>query len=196
MRSVAATVSIDDIIGGVGPRRTRENAGVETETVGVGAAVPELAARLMDAEGAPHDVPAALATGPVLLGVYKCSCQASKTMFPFLERLHQRYAGDGLSVFGLSQDSPNVTRSFARRLELTFPILIEGEAYPVTRAFGVTATPTVFLLLPDGTVGFTTMGFFKEPVEELGAAVAAAVGREPQPLVTDADSGVPIFVPG
>ena len=70
--------------------------------------------------------PHALAKGPVLIGIYKSSCQASKAMFPFLQRLADRYGDKGLSVFGIAQDSANITRSFARRLDLTFPILVEG----------------------------------------------------------------------
>ena len=165
-------------------------------TLEVGERVPELELRLEDADGTRHDLNAAITAGPVLLGIYKSSCQASKTMFPFLERLHRRYADDGLQVFGVAQDSANITRSFARRLGLSFPILIEGDAYPVSRALDIAATPTVFLIGQDGSVAFTTMGFFKQPVNELGDAVAAMVGREPEPLVTDEDDDVPIFVPG
>ncbi len=165
-------------------------------TIEVGQAAPGLELALQDADGRSHELRRALAGGPVLLGIYKSSCQASKTMFPFLERLHRRYAGDGLSVFGVSQDSETITRSFGRRLELTFPILIEPAGYPVSNAFGITATPTVFLIDTDGTVVFTTMGFFKETANDLGAAVAAAVGREQEPLITAADSSVAMFVPG
>ena len=165
-------------------------------TIETGQAAPSLDWTLPDAEGESHDVRAALARGPVLLGLYKSSCQASKTMFPFLERLHQRYRDAGLTVFGVSQDSANVTRSFARRLELTFPILIEPEGYPISHGFGITATPTVFLIRPDGTVAHTTMGFMKAAVDDLGAAVAAEVGRAPEPVVGDWDAGVPMFVPG
>ena len=167
---------------------------VATIEVGQLAPVPE--APVEDTEGTPRDLRTALAAGLVVLGIYKSSCQASKTMFPFLERLHRRFAGDGLTVIGVAQDSPTVTRSFARRLELSFPILIEPEGYPISSAFDIAATPTVFLIRPDGTVGFTTMGFFKEPVNELGAATAAAVARNAPPLFTDEDTDVPIFVPG
>ena len=156
---------------------------------------PGLEVRLPDANGEPRVIAEALALRPVLVGIYKSSCQASKTMFPFLERLHQRHQGR-LSVFGVSQDSANITRSFARRLGLTFPILVEGPDYPLSNAFAIAATPTVFLIRRDGTVAFTTMGFFKGPVNDLGDAVAAELGADPDPLVTDADAGVPIFVPG
>jgi len=151
---------------------------------------------LADATGAAYDINDALKHGSVLLGLYKSSCQASKTMFPFLERLHQRYAETPLTVLGVSQDSPMITTSFARRMGVTFPMLIEPAGYPVANAYGITCTPTVFLILPDGSVSYTTMGFFRDPVNELGNAVAAAVGRKPSPLVTEADSDVPVFVPG
>ena len=165
-------------------------------TIEVGQTAPLPEAPLVDADETPRDLRAALAVGPVVLGIYKSSCQARKTMFPFLERLHRRFGGDGLSVFGVSQDSATITRSFARRLDLSFPILIEPEGYPVSTAFDIAATPTIFLIRPDGTVAYTTMGFFKEPVNELGAAAAAAVGREAGPLFSDEETDVPIFVPG
>lgn len=165
-------------------------------TVEVGQPAPRIDQKLQDAEGTTHDLGAAIAEGPVLLGLYKSSCQASKTMFPFLERLWERYTDDGLRVFGVSQDSANITRSFARRLELAFPILIEPEGYPLAQAFGITATPTVVLIERDGTVGFVTMGFMRATVDELGAATAIAVGREPEPVVGDWDAAVPMFVPG
>ena len=166
--------------------------------IDTGNTAPKFDEPFLDANGTPHSIEDALKRGPFVLGIYKSSCQASKTMFPFLERLHRRYADAPLTVYGVAQDSANITGSFARRLGITFPILIEPAGYPVSRAFGIAATPTVYLLLPGGTVGFETMGFFKAPVNELGDAVAAALGREPEPLYTDADAeaGVPVFVPG
>ncbi len=149
-----------------------------------------------DAEGQAHDLKRVLESGPLLLGIYKSSCASSKQMFPFLERLHERHAADGLSVVGISQDSANITRSFARRYGITFPILLEGEEYPVSRAFDIMATPTLFLINPDGTVAYTTMGFMKPALDALGDAVADAVGASHAPLVMTSDGEVPMFVPG
>jgi peroxiredoxin len=117
-------------------------------------------------------------------------------MFPFLERLHERHRANGLTVLGVSQDSANITRSFARRYGITFPIVLEGEDYPISRAFDIMATPTVFLADPDGTIAYTTMGFMKPALDALGDAVADAVGASHTPLVTSADGEVPMFVPG
>jgi peroxiredoxin len=176
-------------VAALGRREETTNVSIEA-----GAAAPKLDLTVEDATGERHDLGAL--TGPVLYGLYKSSCQASKSMFPILERLHERYGKDGLTVLGVAQDSPNVTRSFARRYGITFPILIEGEEYPISRAFDIAATPTVYLVKPDGTVAYTTMGFFKGMLDQLGDAVAAAVGRDPEPLITEADSDIPLFVPG
>jgi peroxiredoxin len=149
-----------------------------------------------DAEGAEHDLRELLQSGPMLIGIYKSSCASSKQMFPFLERLHQRYAANGLHVIGVSQDSDNITRSFARRYGITFPILVEGPDYPISREFDIAATPTIFLVMPDEQVVYTTMGFMKPALDLMGDAVADTVGAAHDPLVTAADEAVPMFVPG
>lgn len=151
-----------------------------------------------DADGTSHSLQAALASGPVVVGLYKSSCKASKEMFPMLQRLSERLSGSGISFFGVSQDSPNITKSFARRTGVTFPILVEGEDYPLSKAFGISHTPTVFLLGQDGSVAATTLGFFKMMVNQFADEVATLVGAATAPLIGDegADAEIPVFVPG
>src|SRR5215204_6151212 len=149
-----------------------------------------------DAEGQAHVLRCAAANGPLLLGIYKSSCASSKQMFPFLERLSERHGNDGLTVLGVSQDSANITRSFARRYAITFPLVLEGDDFPVSRAFDIMATPTVFLIEPDGTVAYATMGFMKPALDALGDAVADALDKPHQVLATPNDADVPMFVPG
>ncbi|MGI9254095.1 MAG: peroxiredoxin family protein [Thermomicrobiales bacterium] len=165
-------------------------------TIGVGDVAPELKATWLDAEDQPHVLAEALSRGPIVLGMYKSSCQASKTMFPFLQRLADTYGKDGLSVFGVAQDSANITRSFGRRLDLSIPILIEGPEFPISRAYDIFATPTVYLVGKDGKVAWSTMGFLKPQINEMSDAVAASLGVDPAPIVGDADADVPMFVPG
>lgn len=165
-------------------------------TLAVGQLAPALDTVLNDADDQPISLAALLEKGPLLVGLYKSSCQASKTMFPFLQRVGDLYADKGLQAVGIAQDSPNITKSFARRLDLTMPFLIDLPDYPVSRAFDIAATPTVFLIGKDGKVVWTTMGFLKPQINEMGAAAAAMFGVEPTPVVTDADADVPMFVPG
>ncbi|HET9015011.1 MAG TPA: TlpA disulfide reductase family protein [Thermomicrobiaceae bacterium] len=150
---------------------------------------------LPDADGATHRLEDALARGPVVVGLYKSSCQASKTMFPFLERLFQGYSRDRLTVWGVSQDSPNVTKSFARRYGITFPILVDQDDYAVSRDFDILATPTVFVLNPSGEVVWQAMGFQKPAIDELSGAVAGLLGVDPVDLTSGTDDVSP-WVPG
>ena len=161
-----------------------------------GEVVPKVPEAYPDAEGTPRSIAEALRRGPLVLAIYKSSCQASKTLFPFLERLHARYAGDGLTVFGVSQDSANIARSFARRSGVSFPLLIEGPEYPISRAFGVDFTPTVYLIQPNGTVAFAFEGFLRDQIQEFGEAVAAELGLPQAPLLGADEVDVPFFVPG
>lgn len=177
-------------------RRSGEGGNTKVSPIEAGQSAPGLDLPLPDAGGTIHSLSEALAAGPLLVGIYKSSCQASKTMFPMLERLHQRYGANGLAAFGVSQDSANVTRSFARRYGVSFPILIEGDGYPISRRFDIFATPTVYLIRPDGSVAFTAMGFLKDQINDLAAAVAAELGLPPEPITSDAETDVPFFVPG
>src|SRR5215212_7901707 len=165
-------------------------------TIEQGEKAPFPEGQFNDAEGQTRDLKRVAVGGPLLLGIYKSSCASSKQMFPFLERLNERHAGDGLTVLGVSQDSANITRSFARRYGITFPLVLEGDDYPISRAFDIMATPTVFLIEPDGTVAYATMGFMKPALDALGDAVADALGKPHHVLVTSDDADVPMFVPG
>lgn len=162
---------------------------IETGTKAPHLALPDAA------ESKEYDLSDALATGPAIVGIYKSSCQASKTMFTMLERLRQAYPQDELTVWGVAQDSPNVSRSFARRTGVTFPILIDGDDYPVSRSYGIEATPTVYLIDRDGTVVWQGMGFQKPAFAELSEHVAELLGVDPVDVTSDADD-IPNWVPG
>ncbi len=151
---------------------------------------------LNDAENEePHDLADALKRGPVLLGIYKSSCQASKTAFPFLEKIHQAYPDGELTVWGIAQDSPNVTRSFIRRVGVSFPILVDDNDYAVSRAYDIMATPTIYLIDRSGMVVWQGMGFQKPAMDELSAKVAELLGTTPLDLTSGTDD-VPSWVPG
>jgi peroxiredoxin len=117
-------------------------------------------------------------------------------MLPALERLHHTYADAELTVYGLAQDSANITKSFARRYDITFPILIDTDDYAMSRAFDIFATPTVYLIKMDGMIAASLMGFMREQVNELANTIAAELGRPPQTLIADDEADVPLFVPG
>ncbi len=164
----------------------------------VGDPAPLLNEAFADADGAEHVLADALKNGPLLLALYKSSCGASKAMMPVLNRFVDRYGSAGLQVIGVAQDSPNVTRSFVRRSGgLEYPILIEGDQYPLSDAFDIFATPTIYVIRQDGTIAYTTMGFLRAQMEEVSREVASVVGTDYQPIIQEEmDEAIPLFVPG
>lgn len=147
-----------------------------------------------DAAGEHHTVAEALEGGPVVLAIYKSSCAASKIMLPALKRAAA--LDPRVSVLGVSQDSANIARSFARRYEIDYPILIDGEGYPMSVAFDISATPTVYVIKRDGTIAYTTMGFFRPQLNEVAAALTAELGIAAVEIVGEDEPDMPIFVPG
>lgn len=151
---------------------------------------------LPDTDGNERKLSHYLEHGPVLLTIYKSSCAASKTMLPALGRIDRKHRPEGLATIGISQDSPNITRSFARRYEIDYPLLVEGSTYPVSNAFDIRATPSVYLILKNRTVAYGTMGFMRDQIEEIEQAVASVLGVDPVTIFSPDESEVPWFVPG
>jgi peroxiredoxin len=163
-------------------------------TIAVGDAAPDM--QLPDAaEGTEYSLSEALSRGPALVGIYKSSCEASKTMFRMLEQVRQTYQDERLSVLGVAQDSPNVTRSFIRRIGVSFPILVEGDEYPVSKEYDIEATPTVFLIDQSGNVVWQAMGFQKDAINELSEKVADLLGQDTQDVFAGVED-IPGWVPG
>jgi peroxiredoxin len=113
-----------------------------------------------------------LERGPVVAAFFKISCPVCQFTFPFLERLHQRYRGDNVTVVGISQDDARSTRKFASEYGVTFPLLMDTDGYPVSNAYGLTNVPTVFLIDTDGKVKVSSMGFDKKDLENIAAELA------------------------
>jgi peroxiredoxin len=163
-------------------------------TIATGDTAPRVA--LPDAgEGVDYDLSDALQRGPVILGIYKSSCEASKTMFRMLEQIRNAYPTEKLTVWGVAQDSPNVTRSFIRRVGVSFPILVEGDEYPVSKEYDIEATPTVFLIDKAGAVVWQGMGFQRGAVDELSAKTAELLETEPVDVFEGVDD-IASWVPG
>ena len=161
-----------------------------------GAKAPQIETDYPDNDGEPHNLVKVLEKGPMVLGIYKSSCAASKAMMPVLNRIEDAYGEQGATVIGVAQDSPNVTKSFKRRTGTDYTILIEGDDYPISREFDIFATPTVYVIDKDGTITYTTMGFMRNQVNDIGNAVADILGVDRVEIVSDKDDEIPAFVPG
>ena len=58
----------------------------------------------------------------------------------------------GWTLWSVSQHPTRAAKWFAGNTGVTFPLLIDGDGFPVSRAYDPEATPTIFLVDRDGTV--------------------------------------------
>ena len=151
---------------------------------------------LQSLDGKEYSLNDLLQRGPVLAAFFKVSCPVCQFTFPFLERLHKRYGGEGATFLGISQDDARSTAKFAKEYGATFPILIDEEkGYVVSNAYGLSSVPTVFLIDTDGTVKVSCMGFDKNAFEQIAATLAERKKVSLTPLFRP-DEVVPVNKPG
>lgn len=127
---------------------------------------------LKSLDGKQFSLKSSIQTGPVVVAFFKVSCPVCQFTFPFLERLFQRYAGNNVTILGVSQNDARETKDFAKEYGVTFPMLLDEKGYPVSNAYALTNVPTIFLIDSDGSVKVSSMGFVKKDLETIADALA------------------------
>ena len=135
------------------------------------------------------------AQGPVVAVFWKSACGTCDIALPYLQRLAEAYPSDGWQLLTVSQDALEESATFARQHGLTFPVLIEGEGWPVSQQYDPEATPTLYLIGPERTIEMVSVGFYKEELNEVSRRLAAHLGEAPQ-VIAEEDDGNPLFRPG
>ena len=159
----------------------------------VGQIAPGFSLKSLD--GQDYSLASLLERGPAVLAFFKISCPVCQFTFPFLQRLFERYGGNGVSFLGVSQDDDRSTREFNQEYGVKFPTLIDDHNYPVSNAYGLTNVPTIFLVAPDGSVKVQCMGFSRSDLEKIANELAEHRALAPAPLFRQ-NEVVPDFKPG
>ncbi|MCC6943113.1 MAG: TlpA family protein disulfide reductase [Thermomicrobiales bacterium] len=137
-----------------------------------------------------------MANGNALLVILlKTSCKSCKIGLPFASTLQKQLGDAPLTIVAVSQDSPNVTRSFKRRSEVDLPFVLDPDPFPMSQSYGIEATPSWFLIDPNGEIAQTALGVFHQPLNDLLGAIADLVPGAPRLTFADIDPELPAFVP-
>jgi peroxiredoxin len=158
-----------------------------------GHTAPDFSLQALD--GKDYSLKKLLQRGPVVVAFFKISCPVCQFTFPFLQRLHERYASGGVTVIGVSQDDARSTKEFNQEYGATFPTVLDAEGYPASNAYGLTNVPTIFLIAPDGKVKVSCMGFSKSDLEKIVAELAQHLKFQAAPFFRN-DEIVPAYKPG
>ncbi len=150
---------------------------------------------LPDTAGQAHSLVEALSKGPVLLAFFKVGCPTCQYAFPFVERLHRQFGASGATVWGVSQDDQAASRNFASDYGVSFPILVDQKPYEVSNLYGISYTPTLFLIARDGKVKLTGDGFSRQDLIQAQKWLAQSLSTNPGDLFLSGEQ-VPEFKPG
>jgi peroxiredoxin len=161
----------------------------------VGDRAPGLDLPLTTIDGDPTTLAELSAGKSLLLILLKTSCKSCKIGLPFASTVLKRIGDAPLAVVAVSQDSPNVSRSFRRRYEVDLPFVLDSDPYPLSVAYDIEATPSWFLINPEGEIIQTGLGVFRQPLNDLLASIAENVPGAPLLTVDDIDPELPGFVP-
>ncbi|HLH06141.1 MAG TPA: TlpA disulfide reductase family protein [Terriglobales bacterium] len=163
------------------------------EPLAAGSIAPAI--ELEDIEGQRRNLAESLRDGPVLAAFFKVNCITSQFTFPFLQRIHERYGGQKFRVWGISQNHLKDTREFVKKFAITFPVLLDGTGYPVSNRYGLTNSPTLFVISPSGVIQISCIGFSKADLEAIAGLAGRASGRVVTALFEEGEV-VPTFKPG
>lgn len=161
-------------------------------TLESGAIVPPFT--LVGIDGERYSYPRDAAGQPSLLVFFKTTCETCDMTFPYLNRLRETYPR-GWALWSIAQDATQAAAEYAARHGITYPVLIDAPSYAVSRVYDPPATPTLFLVAPDGRIVYTTHGFAKDDINHLARLVAAYVGEDCVTVAPE-DDGRPAFRPG
>lgn len=116
--------------------------------------------------------------------IFETDCPTCQLALPYLNALKQ----DSIQVIGLSQDDESSTREFTSQLKISYPVELDA-GLKISRAYDPHNVPSFYLLDESGQVQRTLVGFDKEGLNEL----AAALGH---PAIAPGDDGAPSWKPG
>jgi cytochrome c biogenesis protein CcmG/thiol:disulfide interchange protein DsbE len=138
-----------------------------------------------EAEGATPRLRAAIRRGtvsaadltgrPTVVNVFASWCIPCKDEAPYLEQVWRSRRADGLVVLGLdARDFRSDARNFARRYDITFPLVYDGPGNTLPH-YGVTGFPETYVLDREGRVVEAFVGAINS--DEDHARLRSAVAR-------------------
>jgi peroxiredoxin len=126
----------------------------------------------------------------IIIDFWATWCAPCKVEIPWLEKLHDQYAAQGLEILGVSEDDLDVDdkakllkeeqdiADSATKLHINYPVLIDDSH--VDKPYGgIDALPTTFFVGRDGKVVAATVGLADR--DEIEADIKKALGSGVQP---------------
>ncbi len=141
----------------------------DRQKVAVGEMAPDFV--LVDMEGNKHQLSDYKGQG-VFLNFWGTWCEPCEEEFPYINNQYHQFKGQGVQVLAVNiNESELAVNTFANRLQLDFPIVIDKDSQVMT-AYNIGPLPATFLIDKDGKVvkyhtGQLTEELVKEYMEKI-----------------------------
>ncbi|GJQ26212.1 MAG: hypothetical protein HBSAPP02_12440 [Phycisphaerae bacterium] len=112
----------------------------------------------------------------VLLDFWATWCGPCRMAMPGVQRLHNKFAGKPVSIFGvncLERGGTDRAVQFIRDKGYTYPQLIDNGF--VANAYGVRGIPTFVVIGPDGRILFRGSGYSPQQEEKIESIIESAI---------------------
>jgi cytochrome c-type biogenesis protein len=119
----------------------------------------------------------------VLLNVWATWCIPCQKELPDLEKLHQRYKGEGLTIIGASIDAAadaGQVKGFATDHGVTYPLWLDADD-KVTGIFYAVGVPATYLIGRDGVLRWRALGPIRPEDPKFHEALKAALAEPAAP---------------
>jgi len=114
----------------------------------------------------------------VVLDFWASWCVPCRRSFPWMNKIQQKYADDGLVVIAVNLDNDaSDAQKFLQQYPAGFTITYDHERQLV-REYVVEAMPSSFLINRDGSIIERHLGFKSGKTDEYEAAIIAALGNK------------------
>lgn len=114
----------------------------------------------------------------VVVDFWASWCVPCRRSFPWLNKMHTKYAEDGLVIIGVNLDADrNDAGAFLAEYPAAFKIYYDTEAV-LAKDFGVEAMPSSFVIGRDGEIVAHHLGFKVKRQQEYEAILVEALGAK------------------
>lgn len=97
---------------------------------------------------------------------FEADCPTCQLALPYLNKLN----GGSVQIVGIGQDTEGAVSEFIQQMQIKFPVQVD-QGLRISQAYDPQSVPTIFLLDEGGKVLRTVVGFDKEALNDLAAAV-------------------------
>jgi thiol-disulfide isomerase/thioredoxin len=119
----------------------------ENRLLPTGAPAPDWT--LLDAGGVKHTL-SDYRGRVVVMDFWATWCKPCEKLMPQMQKLHERYAARGVTVFGVNSWEQNDPADLMRRKRLTYTLLLNGEG--IAESYGVINLPVVYVIDASGAI--------------------------------------------